>query len=81
MKFSYLIIGIICFMLGNAQDRPTPGQFSTRSEVLAVHGMAATSQPLATQIALDILKLGGNAVDAARTISVSLNIFMLVPCR
>jgi len=33
--------------------------------VIAPHGMAATSQPLATQIAVEILKLGGSAVDAA----------------
>jgi gamma-glutamyltranspeptidase/glutathione hydrolase len=39
--------------------------FATRSEIIAQHGMAATSQPLATQIALDILKQGGSAVDAA----------------
>jgi len=36
-----------------------------RTPVYAQHGMAATAQPLATQIALDILKSGGNAVDAA----------------
>ncbi len=48
-----------------AGDRITGRAFVTRSEVIARHGMAATSQPLATQIALDILKQGGSAVDAA----------------
>lgn len=34
------------------------------SEVIAPHGMAATSHPLTTQIAVDILQEGGNAIDA-----------------
>lgn len=46
-------------------DRVTGQAFATRSEVIARHGMAATSQPLVTQIALDVLKAGGNAIDAA----------------
>ena len=46
-------------------DRVTGRPFASRSEVIAPHAMAATSQPLATQIALDILKAGGHAVDAA----------------
>ncbi len=40
------------------QDRITGRDFATRSEVIAQYGMAATSQPLATQAALDILKKG-----------------------
>ena len=48
-----------------AADRITGRAFATRSDVIAPHAMAATSHPLATQIALDVMKQGGSAVDAA----------------
>jgi len=46
-------------------DRVSGETFALRSPVLASQAMAATSQPLATQVALDIMNNGGNAIDAA----------------
>ncbi|MFV0513535.1 MAG: gamma-glutamyltransferase family protein [Jhaorihella sp.] len=45
-----------------------------RSETLAVEGMCATSHPLAAQTAIDILKRGGNAMDAAIAAAVLLGV-------
>ncbi len=50
---------------GEAADRVTGETFASRSPVLSANAMAATSQPLATQVALDVMKQGGNAIDAA----------------
>jgi gamma-glutamyltranspeptidase/glutathione hydrolase len=45
--------------------RYTGDRFVTRSPVLARNGMASTAHPIASAIAVDILKKGGSAVDAA----------------
>lgn len=57
----------LCFIVSIciAHDRLNGPNFTTRSEVLAQSAMAASSHPLVTQVALDILKKGGNAIDAA----------------
>tara|TARA_B100000282_G_scaffold226725_1_gene169467 strand:+ start:851 stop:2524 length:1674 start_codon:yes stop_codon:yes gene_type:complete len=62
-KNFFLIIFLTNIFFG--YDRLTGLPFASRSEVIGQYGMAATSHPLATQTAIDILKSGGNAIDAA----------------
>lgn len=80
MKFFVSVIFMVFGLTIHAQDRINGKLFASRSEVIAQNGMVATSHPLATQIGIDILKKGGNAIDAAIACNAALGLMEPTGC-
>lgn len=79
---SQFLIGLVALamQLPGQIDRIASQSFATRAEVIAPNGMVATSQPLAAQIGLDVLKAGGNAIDAAIATNAALGLMEPTGC-
>ncbi len=81
MKKTLVFIFVLFFFAtAQAQDRRSGKPWLTRSEVIAQHGMVCSSQPLATQVGLTVLKKGGSAIDAAIATNAALGLMEPTGC-
>src|SRR5271167_1361656 len=77
VPLALVLLGVVA---ANGDRYPPAPYRSGRSVVLATHGIVATSHPLAAQVGLDVLKAGGNAIDAAIAVNAALGLMEPMSC-
>src|SRR5690242_10099167 len=83
MVKALLLLGVLWLAiphLAQAQQRMHLPSAVGRSVTIAPHGMVAACQPLAVEIGLEVLKRGGNAVDAAIAVNAALGLVEPMSC-
>jgi gamma-glutamyltranspeptidase/glutathione hydrolase len=75
-----LLINSSALAVNGGGDREVGEWYATRSPIVAQSGMAATSHPLASHIAIQILERGGTAVDAAIAANAALGLMEPTGC-
>ena len=70
--FQFAAFACLCFAPAAAVADPVISPFATARPVIATHGMIVSQEAAASRVGLDILKRGGNAVDAAVAVGFAL---------
>jgi gamma-glutamyltranspeptidase / glutathione hydrolase len=77
-RFRFALLVLLCLVPAAVSADPSPviSPFATARPVIARHGMVVTQEAEASRVGLDILKRGGNAVDAAVAVGFALAVTM-----